>query len=439
MNHAERYEYLVNKMAAIRWRGSDLDASYYAALFLMASHPTLFQKMDRYLCPEGIDFTKMMRKEEFEYDWMKITADAARNLFSWNSKCAATPFEISRMPAPAIRALFTACFIANGDYMVSVRENNKGEKVFEIDDSAGKRREAFNLQMEQMMKAPVWNRTDYGGDFLAVDPLTAKILAKVAMQAATDSESRKRILFMILAPVLGLLLLIAFILYLITSPFSVLSQWLIGDEVNVVEDFQKQYGYNQQLGIYEKDYIDGSGQSYEGVIFTDGATEVVYYNQLDERWADLPYGTDNIGGYGCGPTSMAIVVSSLTDQTVDPPTMAEWAYQNGYWCSGNGSYHSLIPGAAEGFGLQWESISTDDPQAVVDALASGKLIVALMSKGHFTSSGHFMVLRGVTSEGKILVADPASKKRSEQEWDISIILDEARKGAAAGGPLWAIY
>lgn len=164
-----------------------------------------------------------------------------------------------------------------------------------------------------------------------------------------------------------------------------------------------------------------------------------YYNQLDERWADLPYGTDNIGGYGCGPTSMAIVVSSLTDQTVDPPTMAEWAYQNGYWCSGNGSYHSLIPGAAEGFGLQWESISTDDPQAVVDALASGKLIVALMSKGHFTSSGHFMVLRGVTSEGKILVADPASKKRSEQEWDISIILDEARKGAAAGGPLWAIY
>lgn len=96
----------------------------------------------------------MMRKEEFEYDWMKMTADAARNLFSWNSKCAATPFEISRMPAPAIRALFTACFIANGDYMVSVRENDKGEKAFEIDDSAGKRREAFNLQMEQMMEAP---------------------------------------------------------------------------------------------------------------------------------------------------------------------------------------------------------------------------------------------------------------------------------------------
>ena len=151
MNHAERYEYLVNKMAAIRWRGSDLDASYHAALFLMASHPALFQKMDRYLCPEGIDFTKMMRKEEFEYDWMKITADAARNLFSWNSKCAATPFEISRMPVPAIRALFTSFFIANGDYAVSVRENEDGKKVFVMDDSAGREREKIRQQFDLML------------------------------------------------------------------------------------------------------------------------------------------------------------------------------------------------------------------------------------------------------------------------------------------------
>ena len=119
---------------------------------------------------------------------------------------------------------------------------------------------------------------------MAIDPLTAKLLAQVAARAATDEESRRRTLILILAPILGLLLLIAFILYLITSPFSMLSQWLVGDEVSVVENFQKEYGYNQQLGIYEKDYIEGSGQSYEGVVFTDGGREVIYYNQLDERW-----------------------------------------------------------------------------------------------------------------------------------------------------------
>ena len=29
-------------------------------------------------------------------------------------------------------------------------------------------------------------------------------------------------------------------------------------------------------------------------------------------------------------------------------------------------------------------------------------------------------------------------KRQEQEWGLSLIMDEARKGAAAGGPFWAI-
>jgi len=48
------------------------------------------------------------------------------------------------------------------------------------------------------------------------------------------------------------------------------------------------------------------------------------------------------------------------------------------------------------------------------------------------------VLRGITSSGKVLVADPASYKRSEQEWSMSIILNEANKSAGAGGPFWSI-
>lgn len=176
------------------------------------------------------------------------------------------------------------------------------------------------------------------------------------------------------------------------------------------------------------------------MVFTDGGREVIYYNQLDERWADTMYGTSGtIGEAGCGPTAMAIVTSTLTGTPHDPVELSEWSVANGHRCEGNGSYHSLIPAAAEAYGLSWESVPPDDPQAMVDALADGKLVVAIMAKGHFTNSGHFIVLRGVTAEGKILVADPASRKRSEQEWDLSIILDEARKGAAAGGPFWAIY
>ena len=194
-------------------------------------------------------------------------------------------------------------------------------------------------------------------------------------------------------------------------------------------------GMYQVLSMTE---FSAMGASYEGVVFTDGVTQVTYYNQLDSRWANSPYGTDNIGGYACGPTAMAIVVSSLTSETVDPPHMAQWAYENGYWCSRSGSYHTLIPGASEEWGLDVEGCTAAEPQRIVDALSDGKLVVALMTKGHFTSSGHFIVLRGVTSDGQIMVADPSSYSRSEKTWDLSIILNEASKNAGAGGPFWII-
>ena len=194
-------------------------------------------------------------------------------------------------------------------------------------------------------------------------------------------------------------------------------------------------GMYQVLSMTE---FSAMGASYEGVVFTDGATQVTYYNQLDSRWANSPYGTDNIGGYACGPTAMSIVISSLTSETVDPPHMAQWAYENGYWCSKSGSYHTLIPGAAEEWGLDVEGCTASEPQRLVDALADGKLVVALMTKGHFTSSGHFIVLRGVTSDGQIMVADPSSYSRSEKTWDLSIILNEASRNAGAGGPFWII-
>ena len=202
--------------------------------------------------------------------------------------------------------------------------------------------------------------------------------------------------------------------------------------------------YAQNLSLFLVDgmfpytgYGGATIPSLGNVRFTDGVTDVVYFNQLDQQYVNKPYGTDNIGGYGCGPTSMSIVVSSLTDDTVDPVEMAEWAYENGGWCSKSGSYHSLIPSAAQAWRLNVEGCTASEPQRILDALSDGKLVVAIMTKGHFTSGGHFIVLRGV-QDGQILVADPASYRRSEKLWDLSIILNEASKRAAAGGPFWII-
>ena len=49
------------------------------------------------------------------------------------------------------------------------------------------------------------------------DPALIKIAVEAAIQVAKDEESRKRLLAIILAPTIFLLILIAFILYLVTS------------------------------------------------------------------------------------------------------------------------------------------------------------------------------------------------------------------------------
>ena len=216
---------------------------------------------------------------------------------------------------------------------------------------------------------------------------------------------------------------------------------LTGEQKVLAQNYAQNMSLFMDDGMYQhltsSEYI--IGPSYEGIVFTDGQTQVVYYNQLDSRWATVMYGTSGtIGQGGCGPTSMAIVISTLTGQAHDPVELANWSVANGHRCEGNGSYHSLIPESAKAYGLAVEGAGVNDAQKIADALASGKLVVALMSKGHFTSGGHYIVLRGVTADGKILVADPASYSRSEKQWELSLILNEARRGAGAGGPFWII-
>lgn len=180
--------------------------------------------------------------------------------------------------------------------------------------------------------------------------------------------------------------------------------------------------------------VERNGQE----LLTGGSHEIVYYGQGDDAWKGRPYGSDTIGPYGCGPTAMSMVVSSLTDTAIDPAEMAQWAVRQGYWARGSGSYLSIVPGTAKYYDLEVSYCQTLTVEQLRLELASGKVAVALMGKGHFTQRGHFIVLRGTTLDGSILVADPASRERSLALWDAQLILDELSSGRAHGAPLWLL-
>lgn len=174
-------------------------------------------------------------------------------------------------------------------------------------------------------------------------------------------------------------------------------------------------------------------------ILTGGSVDVTYFCQSSDEWKDLPYGSDTIGPYGCGPTVMAIAVASLTDTDTDPAAMAAWAVEHGYWARRTGSYHSIVLGTARSFGLIAEPFTSREADSVLDALSQGKMLIALMGPGHFTTGGHFILLRGVTPDGEVLIADPNSPENSVALWDPQLILDELSSSRDHGAPLWSLW
>ena len=136
------------------------------------------------------------------------------------------------------------------------------------------------------------------------------------------------------------------------------------------------------------------------------------------------YGT-TIASAGCGPTSMAMILTYLLGTTIDPVETANWSLNNGGRCPGNGTYWSYFPKISKAYGIECDQmgVSTNN---IVSNLQAGKPIIMSMGPGHFTSGGHYIVLRGLTSDGKVIVSDPNSETRSNQVWDISVFLSEGK-------------
>lgn len=196
--------------------------------------------------------------------------------------------------------------------------------------------------------------------------------------------------------------------------------------------------YDEFLNEYleHKFYLEGSGKDNTGDAMDDNYVgniefvsnefgNVYYFNQTD--YSDKYYSSDvsvpqytrSKGGYatiashGCGPTSVAIVASSLTGETHGPVETTQKVCKAG-GCTNGGSSMGALKTVSESYGLKTYYTSG---QGVIDALGKpNTLVIALMGPGTFTSGGHYIVLTGVREDGFVSVADPASRTRTNTKW-----------------------
>ena len=171
----------------------------------------------------------------------------------------------------------------------------------------------------------------------------------------------------------------------------------------------------------DKDYVDHVLRYYTitstGGTYPANGMQIPHYLQTD--YGNIPYGGGSIASSGCGPTSFAMVASYLTGTTITPVDAVSWCGDS-YYMPGVGTYWSYFAAAATHFGCG-SVTQTNDANTVLKALSEGRPVISSQSAGLFTSAGHFIVLRGVTANGKALVNDPndsTAKNYINREFDM---------------------
>ncbi len=160
-------------------------------------------------------------------------------------------------------------------------------------------------------------------------------------------------------------------------------------------------------GFEEQGEIAYNGSEKVPDVQIDEYAGLTYYSQLDNRWryniySSINNSTQTIGTSGCGPTSAAMVVSSIKGN-ITPDKMASLYMQYGYRSANQGTYWSAFKWTADVFDIDYSECYKLDN--AISKLQDNNYIIVSCNQGLFTYGGHFIVLTGV--EGNyIKIYDP---------------------------------
>ena len=191
----------------------------------------------------------------------------------------------------------------------------------------------------------------------------------------------------------------------------------IVDEINKSSTEIPQLTENDEQSL-EVQEVENEGFEEQGLVAYEGSEKtpnvqvgeyagLTYYSQLDNRWKNQMYSsvgnsTQTIGTSGCGPTSSAMVVSSIKGN-ITPNQMADLYVKYGYRSANQGTYWSAFKWTADVFNIGYsECYKLDD---AIAKLKDNNYIIASCNQGLFTYGGHFIVLTGVEGD-YIKVYDP---------------------------------
>lgn len=203
------------------------------------------------------------------------------------------------------------------------------------------------------------------------------------------------------------------------------------------EEILELYRSGYLIELYGDPYHTATGDGLDGIfddfelgdiMLPEIGMQIPLYFQYQDPWGKLKFGGGNVTTSGCSITCIAMVYSYLQDETITPIDIMEWT-GNRYYVGNAGQSWEIFPATAKQWGLSCNRLGTN-MQLALSELSSGKPVIASMAPGMFTKNGHFIVLRGITEDGNILVNDPndnASKGFFYKSFSPALISREAKQ------------
>jgi hypothetical protein len=170
------------------------------------------------------------------------------------------------------------------------------------------------------------------------------------------------------------------------------------------------------------------------------ATNFTFYNQCDAPWGTNNPPTGTVCYNACGPTSTAMVITNMTGQKVTPLDTTDYVTANKMWLAAGGttggtSFDTNVK-LAEKWGLKGSVISAQQSQDITyikKALDGGGLVMVAGygANPYYGDAAHFILIRAIDADGKILIANPAPHNAEEntRHWDAGDIIN----GSTFGG------
>lgn len=139
---------------------------------------------------------------------------------------------------------------------------------------------------------------------------------------------------------------------------------------------------------------------------------VPHYHQSE--YPDIRYGNGTIATSGSSVAALAMVATYMTDHVYTPADIADYAVQYG------GSHYRRLEKVSDLMQIPWKrALNVNE---ALKAVREGKIAIALMgARSVFPGGNHFVVLTGVTEDGKIWVLDPDDRDYSA--WGVGELLE----------------